>query len=139
MMSRGPKQKTARNSRKGTVGIIHHESLAPPDSFTADQQTEYKRLVEELRLNGTLDHVDLSSVEECAYLRVALRAARAGIKGKPTWEQAKLIGLLGTQHRGRLRELGLTVNPKRPILKSGPAGSKRDEAKSPWASKLKVS
>jgi phage terminase small subunit len=136
-MSRGPKVKTACNSRRGTTGIVRHATLEPPCELTPEAAKEYSRLIGVLRAKGTLDRMDLSCVAECARVAALLNAAYAGIEGKPTWEEAKLIGLLSGQHRGRLRELGLTTMPSRTMSRANPAGSARDE-QSKWTGTLKV-
>jgi phage terminase small subunit len=138
-MKRARKVKTARNSRRSTVGFVRHETLEPPCKLTAPARKEYDRLVAVLKAKGTLDRMDLACVAECARVAVLLDAAYGSIKGEPTWEQAKLIGLLDGKHRGRLRDLGLTTQPCRSVVRANPTGSAYDDEPGPWAKKLKVS
>jgi phage terminase small subunit len=137
-MSRGPKPRTAENARLGHKELIRHETLESPCELTEAALAEYRRLVGVLQAKGTLDRVDLCVVAECARVFGLLNHAHADIEGKPTWQQAKLVGLLTTQRRGLLRELGLTTQPCRSVVKANPVGSERDE-KNPWEGRLKVS
>jgi len=49
-----------------------------------------------------------------------------------------LIGRLSGQHRGRLRELGLTTKPSNSVVRANPIGSAREEGRDRWAGKLRI-
>lgn len=137
-MNRGPKIKTAENSRRGCQELIHHETLDPPCELSEEAEAEYWRLMEILSDRNTLSRVDLVCVAECARIKVLLDQAHAAQQSDGLdWQSAKLIGLLTTHHRGRLRELGLTTAPNRSVVRSTPKGSEREE-KSKWAGNLKI-
>jgi phage terminase small subunit len=142
MMSRGPKQKTARNSRRGSAGIIRHEALEPPSVLTRQAREEYDRLVGVLQCKGTLDRVDLGVIAEAARVKALLdRLHRKIEKDQDDWRALNRLCTLTTQRQALLRGLGLTTQPCRSVVKANPIGSQRDEEPnpSPWAGKLKVS
>jgi phage terminase small subunit len=137
-MTRGPKQRTSENSRKGTVGIVRHDTLEPPSVLSEAARVEYERLVAVLKAKGTLDRVDLVCISECARIKVLLDSAQQDAAKGIDWDKAKLVAILSGQHRGRLRELGLTTQPCRSAVRANPIGSERDRSPSPWDGKLKV-
>jgi phage terminase small subunit len=136
-MSRGPKVKTARNSR---VAVIRHETLEPPSTLTKPARAEFDRLVGVLRCKGTLERVDLGILAEAGRVKALLDQMHRNVEKDPNdWRSANRIGTLTTQRRALFRELGLTLLPSRSMIKTNPVGSDRDEEPGPWASKLKVS
>ena len=137
-MSRGPKPRTACNARAGSVESIRRETVAAPCELSPAAQAEYERLLDALRSKGTLERVDLVCVAECARVKALLDRAHALVESNGLyWDNAKLIGLLSGQHRGRLRELGLTTQPCRSVVRT-PLGSERDTKASKWAGNLKI-
>lgn len=139
MSVRGPKIKTAENSSRSRKGIIRRTSEAPASTLVDVAQIEYQRLLEVLRVKGTLDRVDLAVVTEASRIKALLdRAHKASEgEGEPVWGTIKLIGLLTTQRRGLLRELGLTLQPSQSKVRTNavPAESEAD----PIASRIKLS
>lgn len=125
MTLRGPKLRTGRNSRPGRQ-TIRRESLDPPCELSKAARAEYDRLVEVLAAKGTLDRVDLSCVAECARIKSLLDLAHKGTEESIDWDKAKLVGLLSGQHRGRLRELGLTLQPSRSMVRTNAVPAERD-------------
>lgn len=73
---------------------------------------------------------------ECARIKDLLdRVQKSAASGEVDRDVVKTIGLLTSQRRGLLRELGLTLQPSRTLVKtiakSGEPGSK-------WGDKLKI-
>jgi phage terminase small subunit len=126
MAQRGPKPRTADNARPGHKELIRHDSLEPPCELSRAARKEYDRLLGVLRDKGTLDRVDLSCVAECARIKTLLDLAHKDAADSIDWEKAKLVGLLSGQHRGRLRELGLTTRPHLSVVKSNPVPAEDD-------------
>jgi hypothetical protein len=118
MAKRGPKLRTAANAAPGRKGPIRHGARAAPSVLSRAARAEYDRLLRVLDEKGTLDRVDLSCVAECARIKALLDLAYDGTAEGIDWGKAKLIGLLSGQHRGRLRELGLTLQPSRSVMRT---------------------
>jgi phage terminase small subunit len=135
-MPRGPKQKTSRNSHKTRPGIIRHETFEPPSPLTKEARTEYDRLLAVLGAKGTLDRVDLAVVAECSRINALLDRAHALAEKLVERDAIKMIGLLTSQRRGLLRELGLTTQPSRNLVKHSPAPT--DKADDPIAARIKL-
>src|SRR5262249_46399812 len=119
-MPSGRKTRTARNSRKGSVDRIHHETLEAPGVLSSEAQAEYDRLIAVLDSKGTLDRADLSTARECARLKGLLDQANATPGGPLDLDRTRAISIHGSQHRGRLRELGLTISPSRTLIRPNP-------------------
>jgi phage terminase small subunit len=142
-MKRGPKVRTAQNAALGHKELIRHETLDAPCELTAGARDEYERLLGVLQTKGTLDRVDLAVVAECARIKSLLDIAHASVEGitemsGADWPKIKLVGFLTTQRRYLLRELGLTTQPCRSVVRANPVGSERDD-KDRWSGRLKVS
>ncbi len=119
-MSPGPKPKTPRNApRRAVAGEVTFEP-APTSPLNATALEEFWRLVMELDRRGTLDRIDVATITECARVKGmldGLHEAAAEFPIPPRGMVAQ-IGILESQRRGRLRELGLTTMPHRSILKT---------------------
>jgi phage terminase small subunit len=136
MSTRGPKVRTSQNSRKAPLGSIEHASLEPPCTLTDEARAEYDRLIEVLRSGGTLERVDLGCVANAARVKDLLDRAHKAVGAGIDAKKVKLMNLLTTQHRGLLRELGLTSQPSRLVFRATPATTGEVEDK--WAGKLKI-
>src|SRR4051794_12619418 len=137
-MSRGPKPKTAQNSRKSrATQIIRRASTDAPSDLTEGAKREYDRLAEVLESMGTLDRVDLAVLAEAGRIKDLLDKAHGQIGKTLDSKSVNLVVNLTAQRRGLLRELGLTSMPSRSAVKVKPQGSERDD-KSPWEGRLKV-
>jgi hypothetical protein len=124
-MSHGPKPKTAKNSRSKPQA---HGSVEPTSKLAAVALKEFQRLAAQLDLRGTLDRVDASVLTECARIKEMLDVAF-------TLNDDKMIGKLMLHRRGLLRELGLTLQPSRSVVKTTAKAALEDDK---WAGKLKV-
>lgn len=133
-MKRGPKVKTAANSRPGS-GLIPHGGASAPSDLTGAGQAEYDRLVGVLEAKGTLDRVDLGVVAEAARIKDLLDRSYRLAGALPDRDTIKMIGLLTSQRRGLLRELGLTLIPSRSLVRTNPVPAEED----PLASRIKLS
>jgi hypothetical protein len=116
MSARGPKPRTASNSSR--KGLIRRPGLEAPSRLSIEAQREYERLLAVLDGKGTLDRVDLAVICECARITAVLDAAHEAAGGKPDLASVKIIGLLTSQRRGLLRELGLTTMPSRTVVRA---------------------
>lgn len=135
-MSRGRKPRTGANSNSDTAKKVRHEAFDSPCPLTETAQAEYARLVGVLAAKGTLDRVDLSVIAECSRIKGLLDGAHRLAEANPGRDEIKTVGLLTSQRRGLLRELGLTVQPSRSLVKANPIP---DERLDPVASFIKMS
>jgi hypothetical protein len=135
---RGPKIRTADNAREGHPGLIRRDSLDSPSDLSTGAQAEYQRLLDVLRAKGTLERVDIGVIAEAARIKALLDTAHGMIDVLMDPKIMKMVGALTTQRRGLLRELGLTLQPSRSVVRGNPAGSERDSMASKWAGKMKV-
>ena len=118
-MPRGPKLQKAINAPPGARQRIQHETLDPTSDLTENARVEYDRLLTIMDNRGTLDRVDLAVVAECARIKDLLdRVCKAAETGVPERDIVKTIGLLMSQRRGLLRELGLTIKPSTTLVRS---------------------
>jgi P27 family predicted phage terminase small subunit len=133
-MKRGPKVKTAQNSLESVSGLIRHRELKVPKAFPRAAKAEFRRLIQALTQVGLLDKVDLGVITECARVTGLLHAAHKliaddgmyqvtsnGLKTKHPAMDA--ISILTSQRRGLLRELGLTISPRRAQIKNAESTS----------------
>ena len=132
---RGPKLKSAENSRPDLPGIVRHETLEAPSPLSPAAQAEYERLLGTLRSKGTLDRVDLAIVAECARMKGALDRLYELDPDLAERGAVAKAGILTSQRRGLLRELGLTLQPSRNVVKTNPVPDEED----PLASRIKLS
>lgn len=138
MAQRGRKPRTARNSPDRHPGLIRHGSLEPPSALDKVAKVEYGRLVDVLDEKGTLDRIDLAVVAEAARVKALLDRAHAMVeKALDPWA-VKMINVLTTQRRGLLRELGLTLQPSRSVVRTNPSQSEAAED-DPVAAMIKLS
>jgi phage terminase small subunit len=137
MSDRGKKLKSSKNSPRGTSGIIHRESIEPPSELTPGARAEYDRLCDVLDSRGTLDRIDLAVVAECARIKDLLdqvqKLCGLGIDPKMISTACQLT----SQRRGLLREMGLSIQPSRSVVKT--AGKTPKETAEPIARLLKIS
>lgn len=134
-MPRGPKLRTAHNTRRGSRGIVHHETLEPPCPLSGAARAEYDRLVKVLASKGTLDRVELLTVASAARVKGTLDAL---YQADPELSERGAVGRAGilfSQLRGLLRELGLTLQPSRSVVKTNAVTEEAD----PIAGKIKLS
>ncbi len=142
-MTRGPKSKTARNSRYDAPGRIQHESVVPTSALTDSGKEEFWRLVGVLDSRGSLDRVDLSVLTECARIKDQIDRLYVSADAESAAEvplalsgkTIQLITMLTSQRRGLLRELGLTIKPSNTVVKTiAKDGTQAD----PIAAKIKL-
>jgi phage terminase small subunit len=118
MAKRGKKLSTAKNSLPGSSGRIHRKSIDPPSTLSPEAQIEYQRLCEVLESRGTLDRIDLAVVAECARIKDLLdrvqKLCGIGIDSKMISTACQLT----SQRRGLLREMGLSIQPSRSVIRS---------------------
>jgi phage terminase small subunit len=110
-MNRGPKPKTAKNKPSKPTGPSLAGPPVPTCTLTPIAQTEFERLVLMLDNRNTLERVDVAVITEAA--RVFARLCKAYDD-----DDTKVINQLTTQRRGLLRELGLTLQPSRTLVKT---------------------
>src|SRR4051794_4450162 len=121
MASRGPKTRTSLNSRKVPVGSIQHADLEPPCELTPAARVEYDRLIGVLVSGGTLERVDLLCVANAARVKALLDEMHRKVNESMDRKTIQTTNMLITQHRGLLRELGLTSQPSRIVFRATPA------------------
>lgn len=80
MPRRGPKPKTADNSRHAGHGVIGWADAEPPDDLGPEERAVFAGLVETLHAAGTLAQTDPTLVELYAVNKVLLRDARAEVR-----------------------------------------------------------
>jgi hypothetical protein len=116
MATRGPKLRTALNSRPGASSefIRLDREIAPTCELTPTGRREFDRLIAVLRSQGTLELVDMSGISDLARMADLLdQAIKAG--------NVKAIGVYQSHVRGLRRELGLTRQPSRTVSRVRPA------------------
>jgi hypothetical protein len=118
MTRRGPKLQTANNAPGNVKGFIRHESLTPTSALTPEALAEFDRLIAVLDARGTLDRVDLAVVTNAARVKALLDRAEADVKDNLDPIRLKAMTTLLAQHRGLLRELGLTLQPSRSLIRT---------------------
>ena len=103
--------------------------LESPIKLAADEQREFDRLVEEVRRRGTLARADPQAVADLARMTCLLR--RLYDAKPPDVKQ-----LTATQNcvRGLRRELALSLQPSRVLLRTGPGEA--SDARSYWREKM---
>jgi hypothetical protein len=132
MSSRGPQLRTTRNSRPGSGEFIEHHTLAPTCDLTPEARVEFDRLINVLRSKGSLGLVDLGGVTDLARMTDLLSLAiKAG--------DAKAIGIYQSHVRGLRRELGLTRQPSRSVVRTVPGSDGGTAAASGIAKFIKLS
>ncbi|MGP0065929.1 MAG: hypothetical protein ACLQGP_20310 [Isosphaeraceae bacterium] len=139
-MPRGPKNRTAQNVHRSHAGIIRHKTLDPPCKLSKAAQEEYDRLLGVLQAKGTLDRIDLAVIAECARIKGILDRYHDAIDGSEGVPDSKLVASLGTltsQRRGLLRELGLSVQPSRSVVRTNPVPA--DIEHDPVAARIRLS
>jgi phage terminase small subunit len=126
MATRGPKLRTAANAGRSKKGLIRRDSFEPPSELNEVAKAEYWRLVEVLRCKGTLDRVDLGAIVEAARVKDVLdRAYAIAAKGLDMYA-VRFVALLTTQRRGLIKELGLTLQPSRSVVKTNAVPAEED-------------
>ncbi len=135
-MSRGPKPKTRKNASPRPKDVAGEIKSAPTSPLSPVALEEFWRLVGELDWRGMLDSTDLSIVTDAARIKALLdwHHERAAGADPPRGIIAQ-IGILESQRRGRLRELGLTKMPSRSIQKFE---TKDTQSADPIAGKIKL-
>jgi phage terminase small subunit len=136
MAARGPKIRTAGNASAAHPGVIRHETLAPPCPLSKAAQAEYDRLISLLRSKGSLDRIEIGIVAKCARFSATLDALYASDPDLVDRGSVSRAGILSSQIRGLLREIGLTVQPSRSLVKTSPM---TPEEIDPIAGKIKLS
>ena len=126
MATRGKKPKTASNSAP-PIGI-KFEGVLPTSILNKEASKEFSRLCTVLFLRGTLERVDIAVLTECARITARLDQAYK-------LDELKVINQLTTQRRGLLRELGLTLQPSRSVVKTV---AKETNQADPVAGKIKL-
>jgi P27 family predicted phage terminase small subunit len=119
MATRGPKKKTASNSRPRPDRESLWQGFSPPKLLNDAETREYHRLVANLRRIGTLDTIDPSLVIATARTIVMLEQAHAELAGSSlTIESGNgtamphpavgTVNRLTTRLRALMSDLGLT-------------------------------
>jgi hypothetical protein len=115
---RGPKPRTALNSRSNAKGFIRHTELAPTAALTPAALEEFQRLIVVLESRGTLDRVDLGVITETARVKGLLDRAHATQPEDPDIESVRVVAMLSAQLRGFRRDMGLNLLPSRSVVHS---------------------
>jgi P27 family predicted phage terminase small subunit len=119
MAKRGPKRRTAAQTRKAASTRSRLSALTPPAKLTGAQRVAFRRLVGAIRAAGTADRVDVELVVATARTLVLLDQAHKELDGESlTLEAANgtamphpLLGVINAQTmrlRALLADLGLT-------------------------------
>jgi hypothetical protein len=125
MGKRGPKPRNASNSGHAGRGT-NAARVHPPSELTPGADAEFRRLVEVLDARGSLERVDLAVVAEAARVKALLDKAHdvADVTDPGT---IKVLNVLTTQRRGLLRELGLTLQPSRSVVRTDARATDAEE------------
>lgn len=125
MGTRGPKP---RNASSGRSQPQARESFGvePPCELSDGARAEFSRLVQVLDARGSLGRVDLAVVAEAARVKSLLDKAHE-IVDVTDPATIKVVNLLTTQRRGLLRELGLTLQPSRSLVRTDARPSADDD------------
>jgi len=137
-MKRGPKVRTSRNASDRRQGLIRRETTAPPSDLTDVAKAEYDRLIAVLEAKGTLDRLDLGIVAEAARIKALLDRAHADVLLIEP-RAIQVVALLTSQRRGLLRELGLTLQPSRSVVRGNSGAPDGDAEEDPIREHLKIS
>ncbi len=116
---RGQKLTTAWNGPPRASERIQHESIEPTSDLSPEALAEFWRLVAVIDSRGCLDRVDLSAITECARAKAELDRAYEANAKEFSPKLVASISLLSGHHRGRLRELGLTITPSSTLVRTG--------------------
>ncbi len=132
---RGSKIRTPENRRNPRQIAIGEGVTDSPVTLTPAAQAEYERLLQVMQEFGSLEVVDLIVVANAARTKDLLDKAYEALDGGIDRLKLRSVNLLTTQHRGLMRELGLTTSPNRSVFRPKPQPeSKTDE----WSERLKV-
>jgi phage terminase small subunit len=125
MGRRGPKPRNAGNSGN-PGGAKGPARVDPPSELTPAAEAEFRRLVDVLDARGSLGRVDLAVVAEAARVKALLDRAHdvADVTDPAT---IKVLNVLTTQRRGLLRELGLTLQPSRSVVRTDARSTDAEE------------
>jgi hypothetical protein len=134
MSARGRKLRTADNTADGHPGFIRRDDEGPTSDLEGLALEEYERLRDVLHSKGTLDRVDLAVLTEAARVKVMLDEAYK-VATTDLDRGARLIQVLTTQRRGLLREMGLTLQPSRSVVRTNAVSPEED----PLAKMIKLS
>ncbi len=118
--------------------VIGKASTASPVKLSKPARVEYKRLLGVLQTFGSLEVIDLMCVANAARTKALLDAAYKDLGGELDRLKINTVNKLTTQHRGLMRELGLTTSPNRASFRPKATGTVRDGENS-WDGILKVS
>lgn len=116
MGRRGPKPRNAANSQ-GHASAEPPAHVEPPCDLSGGALAEFRRLAGVLDSRGTLERVDLAVVAEASRIKALLDKAH-GVADVTDPATIKVLNVLTTQRRGLLRELGLTLQPSRSVLRT---------------------
>jgi phage terminase small subunit len=113
MAKRGPKLATGNARPRECRG----RCPASPSKLAPEAAAEFKRLVRVLRQRGALERVDLAVVAEASRVKALLDDAHewADVRDHAT---ISVVNTLTAQRRGLLRELGLTLQPSRSLIRT---------------------
>lgn len=136
MAKRGSKTRTLLNSRQGPTGSIRHKTFKPPCALSDEGKVEYDRLIDILESVGILERVDLACVANAARVKALLDRAHKDVEDNLDPKKVQLLSMLTSQHRGLLRELGLTSQPSKVVFRATPATPEASDEK--WSGKLKI-
>jgi hypothetical protein len=130
---RGPKAKTAANSRRRSPAAGLWEGFAPPGSFDAATLAEFHRLVGNLRRVGTLGKTDPQLVVAAARTQALLDRAHETLAADGPHPLLMAANSLTLRLRGLYRDLGLIAE----TAKHGdPAQAEAPQSR--WAGLLNV-
>lgn len=138
MATRGPKPKTAKNSRRKAPTTIKIDQVEPTSALAADALKEFYRLVGVLDRLRILERVDLSVVTEAARTKELLDRAYRLHEQTIDPKNVSVVTQLTSRHQGLIRMLGLSVQPSRSVVKTVAKNSTKNEDQSAVSSYLKL-
>ncbi len=130
-MSRGPKPKTIHNSAPGSAPL-DRSPLEPTTNLSIEARREFDRLVASISSRGLIGRVDAGHVTMAAILAAELNAILAE---NDTAANIKTIAQLSSQIRGLRRELGLTTQPSKSLVRPG-AFAEPADALAEWRARV---
>lgn len=124
MSKRGPKPRLAAATAGASAGRFE-----PPAELDVEERVEFDRLTEEVRHRGTLARTDPMAVCDLARMTCLLRRLYAE-------EPPDVKAVVSTQNcvRGLRRELALSLQPSRVMLRTNPG--EPSDARSYWRERM---
>jgi hypothetical protein len=118
-MPRGPKPKTAKNSRQRARALPVSQYPAPTSELTAVALVEFQRLCRALDGKGMLDRADVGVITKAASTKALLDRANEDLIDQPMdADKVRMITSLDAKYLAYLRALSLTLFPSRSVVKT---------------------